>query len=80
LCHATLSCWITLTKYFAGDVKRLMAKVKLTRLDDVPLSEIFFEMLSIARKNKVILEPNFTTLILGTVVIEGSPLLEHMVS
>jgi predicted unusual protein kinase regulating ubiquinone biosynthesis (AarF/ABC1/UbiB family) len=48
-----------------------MAKVKLTRLDEVPLSEIFFEMLSIARKNKVILEANFTTLIIGTVVIEG---------
>jgi hypothetical protein len=49
-----------------------MAKVKLTRLDEVPLSEIFFEMLSIARKNKVILEANFTTLIIGTVVIEGT--------
>jgi predicted unusual protein kinase regulating ubiquinone biosynthesis (AarF/ABC1/UbiB family) len=50
-----------------------MAKVKLTRLDEVPLSEIFFEMLSIARRNKVILEANFTTLIIGTVVIEGIP-------
>ncbi len=50
-----------------------MTKVKLTRLDEVPLSEIFFEMLSIARRNKVILEANFTTLIIGTVVIEGNP-------
>jgi predicted unusual protein kinase regulating ubiquinone biosynthesis (AarF/ABC1/UbiB family) len=54
-------------------VGRLMTKVKLTRLDEVPLSEIFFEMLSIARRNKVILEANFTTLIIGTVVIEGNP-------
>jgi aarF domain-containing kinase len=56
---------------FSAEVATLMAKVKLTRLDEVPLSEIFFEMLSIARKNKVILEANFTTLIIGTVVIEG---------
>jgi predicted unusual protein kinase regulating ubiquinone biosynthesis (AarF/ABC1/UbiB family) len=57
-----------------------MTKVKLTRLDEVPLSEIFFEMLSIARRNKVILEANFTTLIIGTVVIEGNPpLLRFMV-
>ncbi|ELR14304.1 ubiquinone biosynthesis protein AarF family protein, putative [Acanthamoeba castellanii str. Neff] len=56
---------------FTEEVGRLMAKVKLTRLDEVPLSEIFFEMLSIARRNKVILEANFTTLIIGTVVIEG---------
>jgi predicted unusual protein kinase regulating ubiquinone biosynthesis (AarF/ABC1/UbiB family) len=50
-----------------------MAKVKLTRLDEVPLAEIFFEMLSIARRHRVILEANFTTLIIGTVVIEGAP-------
>lgn len=49
-----------------------MSRVRLTRLDEVPLSEIFFEMLGIARRNQVILEANFTTLIIGTVVIEGT--------
>jgi predicted unusual protein kinase regulating ubiquinone biosynthesis (AarF/ABC1/UbiB family) len=57
--------------FLAGELNKLIGKVQFNRLAEVPLSEIFFEMLGVARKNKVILEANFTTLVIGTVVIEG---------
>jgi aarF domain-containing kinase len=56
---------------FGKDMSVLIDRVKDRPLSEVQMSAVFLEMLALARKHRVVIEANFTTLVVGTVVVEG---------
>jgi len=56
---------------FVREMTPIINKVTEKPLAEVEVAEIFHSVLRIARKHKVIIESNFTTLVVGTIVLEG---------
>eukprot|EP01090_Pellita_catalonica_P010704 TRINITY_DN22143_c0_g1_i1.p1 TRINITY_DN22143_c0_g1~~TRINITY_DN22143_c0_g1_i1.p1 ORF type:complete len:365 (-),score=66.43 TRINITY_DN22143_c0_g1_i1:15-977(-) len=56
---------------FASDLEDVMQFFMTSSLADVRLAAMFLDVLKLARKHRVVLESNYTTLIVGTIVVEG---------
>eukprot|EP01087_Luapelamoeba_hula_P011181 TRINITY_DN3007_c1_g1_i1.p1 TRINITY_DN3007_c1_g1~~TRINITY_DN3007_c1_g1_i1.p1 ORF type:complete len:627 (+),score=41.03 TRINITY_DN3007_c1_g1_i1:43-1923(+) len=56
---------------FGADISVLIDHVQGGSLGDVSLSHVFINLLNSARVNRILIEPNFTTLVVGAVVVEG---------
>ncbi len=58
---------------FGEGIDVLMREVNERPLAEVNMSKIFLNMMSLARHHRVYIDPNFTTLVIGTVIVRNPP-------